>query len=137
MRNEIIEQTHKRKLALQNSTALESLSMRCYFHTNLYFTRQSFCAFATHSSKSKVLLKNKILLRSVKNKSANRHRIEMTFAFSTALASLLFQFKESHLPKNSAAAPRTPPESPCLAFFIGGTLALRIKCGGSAFGKAS
>ena len=33
----------------------------------------------------------------------------------------------NYLVKNNAAAPRTPPESPCFAFLIGGTFAVRIK----------
>lgn len=48
----------------------------------------------------------------------------------------LYALKD-YLVKNNAAAPRTPPESPCLAFLIGGTFAVRIKWGGKAFGKAS
>ena len=39
--------------------------------------------------------------------------------------------------KNNAAAPRVPPESPWIAFLITGTFAVRIKCGGNAFGSAS
>lgn len=43
----------------------------------------------------------------------------------------------NYLVRNKAAAPRTPPESPYLAFLITGTFALRIRCFGNAFGKAS